>query len=100
MPIDPTDYSVKELRSVVHEIEDVSELNALLAAEEAGDNRKTARRLIVSHRNAVAADEDGATEADAEPTATTTAVAESTDTQDSTVSDAGPSSRSSDQQRL
>ncbi|MFB6142338.1 MAG: electron transfer flavoprotein subunit alpha/FixB family protein [Halorientalis sp.] len=46
--LDPGEYTIQELGPAIQEIEDVDELEAILAAEEAGEDRKGATALIES----------------------------------------------------
>lgn len=45
-PIDPADHTVATLREAIQSIDDPAALEAVLEAEEAGDNRTTAREAI------------------------------------------------------
>ena len=46
--LDPTEHTVSELEDKLAAVEDPSELDAVLAAEQEGDDRKTAREAIQS----------------------------------------------------
>lgn len=53
MALDPSEYSVKELRDEVVEIDDPGELRQVLDAEREGKDRKTARRTLERRLEAV-----------------------------------------------
>lgn len=56
MALDPSEYTVKELREAVSDIGDPDELAAILDAEREGRDRKTARERIQARLNALASE--------------------------------------------
>lgn len=63
LPFDPGEHDVSEIGPLVNEIEDVDALRALLAAEEAGEDRTAVKTVIESRVEKFAA-EDEAPDAD------------------------------------
>jgi electron transfer flavoprotein alpha subunit len=57
--IDPNDYDISELGPKIQEVEDLEELEAMLEAEEEGQDRVGAKKLIESRIEKFAEDEDG-----------------------------------------
>ena len=53
MSIDPSDYTVDELKGEIEDIEDLEAMRAILEAEESGKDRKTAREAIERRIDAV-----------------------------------------------
>ncbi|MFB6227901.1 MAG: FAD-binding protein [Halobacteriales archaeon] len=53
MPIEPSDYTVEELKTEIEDIEDIEGLWAALEAEESGKDRKTAKEAIEGRIDAV-----------------------------------------------
>lgn len=53
MALDPSEFSVKELRDVLGDVDDDDELEAILEAEQDGKDRKTAVSAIEGRINAV-----------------------------------------------
>ncbi|MFB6304522.1 MAG: electron transfer flavoprotein subunit alpha/FixB family protein, partial [Haloferacaceae archaeon] len=62
--IDPSEYDVSELGPALADVEDVDELEAILEAEEAGENRAAAKTLIESRIEKFAEEEEGTPDAD------------------------------------
>ncbi|OIB59335.1 electron transfer flavoprotein subunit alpha/FixB family protein [Natrialba sp. SSL1] len=62
MALDPDDYSVDELREELDTIDETDELQAILEAEQAGRDRKTAREAVHRRLEAVGADVAGSAE--------------------------------------
>ncbi|ELY95171.1 electron transfer flavoprotein subunit alpha [Natrialba hulunbeirensis JCM 10989] len=62
MALDPDDYSVDELREELDTIDETDELQAVLEAEQAGRDRKTAREAVHRRLEAVGADVAGSDE--------------------------------------
>ncbi|MFB6303415.1 MAG: electron transfer flavoprotein subunit alpha/FixB family protein [Haloferacaceae archaeon] len=62
--IDPSEYDVSELGPALADIEDVAELEAILEAEEAGEDRTAAKTLIESRIEQFAEEEEEAPAAD------------------------------------
>jgi electron transfer flavoprotein alpha subunit len=61
MPLDPNDYDISELGPALKDVDDVDELREILAAEEDGEDRVGAKKLIESRIEKFAGDgEDGA----------------------------------------
>ncbi len=58
MTFDPGEYSIQELGPAIQEIEDVEELREILEAEEAGEDRVGAKKLIESRIEKFAADDE------------------------------------------
>lgn len=56
---DPGEYGVRALRDELQAVESLDVLDAMYAAEHAGDDRKTAKRAIASRRKALEPDDDG-----------------------------------------
>ncbi|RAW44397.1 electron transfer flavoprotein subunit alpha/FixB family protein [Halorubrum sp. 48-1-W] len=63
-PLDPNEYTIQELGPEIRTIEDVDGLRAVLAAEEAGENRAGAKTLIESRIEKFSEDEGEAGEVD------------------------------------
>ncbi|WP_435178988.1 FAD-binding protein [Halorussus sp. AFM4] len=57
--LDPTEYTVDELEDKLAAVEDPAELDAVLAAEREGDDRKTAREAIQSRIDELEAETGG-----------------------------------------
>ena len=57
-PLDPGEYEMAELGPALQEIEDVEALQAVLAAEEAGEDREPAKTLIESRIEKFSAEEE------------------------------------------
>jgi electron transfer flavoprotein alpha subunit len=58
-PIDPTEYEIAELGPKIKDVDDVDGLEAMLAAEEAGEDRAPVKTLIQSRIDKLSADDDG-----------------------------------------
>ncbi len=57
-PIDPGAYEISELGPEIQDVEDIDGLRAILAAEEAGEDRTPAKQLIESRIEKFSADDD------------------------------------------
>ncbi len=67
MTLDPNEYTIAELGPEIQDIEDVETLREILDAEESGENRTGAKKLIESRIEKFEADdEDGGSEIDLE----------------------------------
>ncbi len=67
MPLDPAEYEISELGPELQDIEDAEELEAILEAEEAGEDRAPVKTLIESRIEKVAADEEDGEPAEVDP---------------------------------
>ncbi|WP_254534780.1 electron transfer flavoprotein subunit alpha/FixB family protein [Halomarina litorea] len=56
--VDPTEMSLAELGNAVQDIDDPERLDAILAAEEAGENRDGAKRLVQSRIDSIRGSEE------------------------------------------
>ena len=66
--VDPTEMSVADLGNAIQRIEDPERLEAILAAEESGENRDSAKRLVRRRIDSIRGSEESEAEADeAEP---------------------------------
>ena len=66
LAIDPSEYEIAELGPKLNEIEDVDELESILAAERDGENRDPVCTLIESRIEKFAEDDDGDADVDLE----------------------------------
>ena len=64
MPLDPNDYDISELGPALKDVDDVDELREMLSAEEAGQDRVGAKKLIESRIEKFAGDGEGGAEDD------------------------------------
>ena len=60
MPLDPAEYDISELGPKLGEIEDLDELEAILEAEEAGENRAPVKTLLNSRIEKLSAEDEPA----------------------------------------
>lgn len=60
MTLDPTEYEISELGPKVNQIDDVEELEAILEAEEAGDDRGPVKTLVQSRIDSLTEEEEPA----------------------------------------
>ncbi|MFB6108321.1 MAG: electron transfer flavoprotein subunit alpha/FixB family protein [Haloplanus sp.] len=56
--VDPTDLSVAELGNAIQGVDDVERLETILAAEEAGKDRKSAKNLVQKRIDSVSGDDE------------------------------------------
>lgn len=72
LALDPNEYDIAEFGPAIKEVEDADELEAILDAEESGEDRENVKTLIESRIEKVSEDEDGA-EDDIDPSELSTA---------------------------
>jgi electron transfer flavoprotein alpha subunit len=58
MALDPSEYTISELGPAIQEVEDVDELEAILEAEKAGEDRVGAKKLLESRIEKFSEDEE------------------------------------------
>jgi electron transfer flavoprotein alpha subunit len=59
MEVDPTEYDIAELGPTIKDVDDRDELEEMLAAEEAGEDRPPVKTLIQSRIDKLSEDDDG-----------------------------------------